>query len=862
MEDKELELRRANNAVISRDFALAARIYNNLLSEEPENVELLTGAANVYVKAGSDQRAVPFYEKILSINENDFNALDGLGGIYRRINQPEKSIEYLQKAVSTGKNNAEAYYNLGFTYKAMGKTDEAIQCFEDVIALNPHDVLAYNHLGAIYADKGDHQKAISTYKTGLQIDHNHPVLQFNLAKSCEAVHDDGGAVQAYESCLKARPGWQEAVTSYAKMLLNHRKTKAAGEAVKNSIALHPQDPDLHNLFGKICILQGNYDGAIKSCEKADSLKPGSGEYLCTLAQSYEKSGRPEQALATIQQACEADGNSSEIKKNLVHIELSAGRVENAGMDLEKISSSWQEEPELLNLAGQLRILENKTQEAEELQKKSLSIDPSYTESYNEYAMRFKQMNNLDKAKEQIKLAIDENMKDVFAWVLLGQIDEEMGNLAEAEEDYSTAMAFDPHNVLASYLYRAVCSRKAAEAPVQESQSGDSGNSFDSEEISLDEFGLDSFGSDSEDNEESEDVTALFNDETFADEIFDENNAVNEEESAASDSGDMEINLPEDDMEALFNDETLEDIQDEVIPTGDPTEIDDVSQISQEEIDPMADFFEEQTDIEPVMVMSGDPAVNEEDDSDPLDFGNPNFAFNDLYQDSDIPAENKGISNEDVEILSESMNASVQSASESAETAQNSSIAAETSAQKASEAAEKAWMAAQQAADAAQISEETQKNIKEAAENAVAEAADKVVLSKFEEMLPAFTKAVETEDGMHRFEKEVALFEKLLEIGKSLPEPKLTEFMESKTRVMLDYLISRLSGKQGLLKSIEAYLNSGLIEANPDVQDVEITDIRQSTISVLDKICDLTKDLEDKHLAKGLDACRNDLLSRL
>mgnify|MGYP007105436994 CR=1 FL=1 len=42
MEDKEIVLRRAKNAVISRDFNLAIRLYKSLLQEDVKNIEYLS----------------------------------------------------------------------------------------------------------------------------------------------------------------------------------------------------------------------------------------------------------------------------------------------------------------------------------------------------------------------------------------------------------------------------------------------------------------------------------------------------------------------------------------------------------------------------------------------------------------------------------------------------------------------------------------------------------------------------------------------------------------------------------------------------------------------------------------------------
>lgn len=902
MDNKELVLNRAKNAIISRDYSLAVRLYTGLLNNEPNNIKYLSEIGSIFVKAGNDAKAIPYFEKILAISPNNFNALNSLGGANRRLGKYDSAVLYLKKALQTGENNAEANYNLGFTYKTMGKTEEAINCFEDVIALNPMDVLAYNHLGSIYADKKDFDKAISSYKRGLQVDPNHPILQYNLARSYEGVKDDGSAVQAYESALKAKPGWQDAVSSYAKLLIAHRKTKVAAEAVRNSIALHPEDADLHNLLGKILILQGDYEQAIATCQKADFIKPNTSDYLNTLATSYEKAQLNEKALETVSKAVKLDERNLEAKKNLIYIQLSSGLVDEAFSNLNQFSEDWQSTPELLNLAGQYYILKNQDSEAENLQKKSLSLDSSYTQSYSDYALRYKQINKFDKAKDQVKNAIDENMKDVSAWILQGQIEEAMGEMEQAEESYSTAMAFDPNNVLAKRLYKSAnqknTAKKSAEIALQSDGgtvvSGTTGNVISSqdvgEEISLDEFGFDTeeINSESEGaetasqedmdsitDEASEDVTDEFNEslDSLKDE---ENQDVLEMDTENALFTDMEgdlIQATEEDealaeAEQAIPEEVEEGIEEEV--GGDDAKA-DVSLVDESDSDEKlpedfvlsetvlddnqaADSFsddfvsEETTQKEPAHEEASqndeDEAIPEEENNeieDALDFGNPNFSFNNLYNKSDIPEEKAGLSEEDATMIAESV-----------QDAQNS-------AQKANEAAEKAWLAAQNAADAAQATDQAENYIREVAETAVEEAASKAVLKHIEKMLPSFEKMAEATDGSNKYEKEIALFKKLREICENLPEPQRTEFLESKTRVVLDYLISRLSGKKGLLKTIDAM--NDLLKL-PQVHDVMIEDEREASAVLVKKMEEVTGDLTDPTLTKALSDLCEDLLIKL
>ncbi|MFI3257756.1 MAG: tetratricopeptide repeat protein, partial [Spirochaetales bacterium] len=61
-------LQRAQAAELSRDYNLAVHLYRRLLTNEPDNFDLLSRLAQVYVRSGNDSKALVLY---LSLNEKN-----------------------------------------------------------------------------------------------------------------------------------------------------------------------------------------------------------------------------------------------------------------------------------------------------------------------------------------------------------------------------------------------------------------------------------------------------------------------------------------------------------------------------------------------------------------------------------------------------------------------------------------------------------------------------------------------------------------------------------------------------------------------------------------------------------------------
>lgn len=866
MEDKEIVLRRAKNAVISRDFNLAIRLYKSLLQEDVKNIEYLSALGNLYMKNNDDEKALPYFQQILTFYPNNFEAMNSMGGIYRRMGRYQESIEILQKALETKINPAQVNYNLGFTYKLMKNYSEAIDAFENVIAVNPTDVLAYNHLGTIYAAQNNHEKAVATYKRGLQIDPNHPIIQFNLAKSLEAMHDDTSAIQAYDAALRAKPGWQEAVIEYAKLLLNHRKTRLAGELVQNAIGLHPQDFGLYAQMGQILMRQSNFKKAASSFEIANRLVSGNAENLKNLAEAFEKLGKKEEAVLTIKKAESVEPDDEKIKKSAASILLTAEKYREAAEVIRQLGSANKNDCEALDLAGQYSILIGRNDSAQNFASKIKKIDPDYGIYLYSFASRFFQKGNLEAAKENVKAFIDENMKNIPAWLLLGQIDEKLGNSEEALDDFSTAVAFDPNNFLAEKLAKELGNKIDSEKTSRDEKKPDDSALSGSQEISLDEFG---FGDD--ENAASEEKS-LETHEPAPDEPENSNGSAGPEDSTedlkVEDKTDV---LALDEESALFEDGEKD------------SESDD--EISLDEIDKNTDEFKEDEEILPEPEENA--ALNEPEDSAEKHADNLNPEEFKTQEENgaskiEIKAE-PAKSSETTPAAENNAPAEMAEPSESVGQAEPTEPTEPTEQTEPTEPAEQTEPTekTEKTAGSEQETEipeeippygdsEHSEDLPDekdsfapdaAAERKEAETAYETLMSQVSDVLPKLSSFIDSSEEEAKFQKEIELFKRLRQFGEQLPFEQRAKFLAGRVRLLLDYIIARLSGRPGLLRTASEVRRQNNIQEK-DMQIAINGNNRRDIINVLKDMENLTFYLGDKNLSKALIVVAEEVVDKL
>ena len=913
MDEKEIVFNRAKNAMLSRDFTLAARLFKSLLADDPNNLELLNSLGQLYIKASDDEKALPFYEKIIKLNPVNVDAYNNMGGIYRRLKRYDESIAILNKALSFNKNNSEVKYNLGFTYKLMGKNDEACDCFEYVISENPNDVLAYNHLGSIYATKKDYQKSISIYKRGLQVDPNHPILQYNLARSYVATNSDLDAFKAFEAALRAKPSWKDAVKEYSALLNKYSRTKESCEVIQKAINLYPTDGHLYYLLGKSFLVQTDYESAVKSFEKAISLDNTNPSYYEKLIFAYEREQKYDEGLEVAEKGIELFPNNIKIMREKVHLLFSAKKLNTGASVLKNLSELTTRDPHVKDLMGQYYICCDNKKNVALCFDKIRKLNPSYQKYLYNAAYRYIQVEKYEEAVKCLKVFSASQQKNPLPLILLARIEEFKNNYESAIEILKKALSMNPNlNLAKEGIARLTKKIEEAKNPIETQEVAEEITSEEQTEEVVDSENNVEEISEPEAEPVAEIETEIkseddFNLDDFTDLILENDEKI---DPFAIEEEDMFDDFMDED---LFNDD-LDDEAEEENPLMEEADI----------------FADEKSPDLPVEEISEEPI-----DSSIEELAVPEDEISDVEEFEEIPEvvdENDEVSEmqtEDFEEteITEEINDSQEIVEDENEnnTVQKIFVPdtskmetllekAEQQANKAITSAEKAWQAAQNAADAAQSASCTEGYINQIAEETVQKAAadiEQKIQDAIELLQSQFKKANETvvsentDDSVasenieeqeeleeaensdavanrnsaiystiynllndknlaEKYSSEIGLFEKLYSMKDYLPDDKKEEFMKSETRLLLEFLINNLSGKPGIFAISETLRKSGMFageysEITPESQSLSGKEL---VYKVFGYIKDLINDIEDKNLAESMQNYIDKLLTKL
>jgi len=925
---------RAQSAMLSRDFSLAARLYKTLLKQEPDNLDLLNALGSLYVKSGEDEKAVPYYESILTISPHDVNAMNSMGGCYRRLQEYEKGIAVLERALDENQKTAMINYTLGFTYKDMGNLDDAIDCFESVVAENPSDVLAYNHLGFIYAQKKKYPKAVQAYRRGLQTDPNHPILQYNLGHAYESERNYDEAIKCYELALKAKPGWIDAIRDVVWLLLKQQNTKRAMEIVQKSVQLYPSNAELIALAGNVQIKRYDFTAAKTTFEKADRLKPNDPAILLKLAESLEKQYELGDAVSWAKEARVLGLSNNSLKKRYVHIMLSADEMERAKSILDELIADSPSDAGILDAMAQYCILSKDEEGKDSYFARISEMNPRYRHHYLEAARRYCQMKYYEPALKYAQAYLEKAPLNPAGYNILGRIYEKMDDLENAVKTYKIGASLKYEDIYAKNELKRLGQQWNANLQIDVSDYINQLNEAEKEEEARriieeeqaaaeleaqmaenhdKEFDFGVMGDDVPDPDEHVPLLAeLTEDEGLSsfDELLDEDEKLSEKEKEDKDKRDELSDIMDEAEKASKKKEPeTEDVTDEFdsIPGWD-------------EPAPQAPAASQAAPAAETVPSSAPSAPAKTTPVDMDDFMTPSYTADDamdmLREDSEEPRMDSRLVDK-IDDAVENLEKAVSDVNEKAEEAMR----------KAEEAA------ARMAAASDQIRSELEENptfsdpgfgmnemdfapnepdfgapkVKEGfnepdfdapfemkdpfsgfgASNfpmdipsqetmsgsaspdfsnpSFAKPAERT-LDNARKFLPNIVKIIEDDNVAAKYETELGLFSRLRSLSDYLPADKREEFLSSKTRMLMDYVIGKMSGKPGLVKTVENLLKSGILETEVDYSQIESeaanltgNDLARKVISDLK---DLTADLPDHNLAKALNDSADDVLNKL
>ena len=229
-----------SDGAIQRAFSLhragkldeAARLYGEVLRDEPEQVDALYLLGSVHFQRGAFTAALARFDQALAVRPGFIEALAARGA----------------------------------ALSSLGRHEEALAAYDAVIAANPAHAQSWNNRGNALLALGRGLDSLASYDRALGLVSNYTDAWRNRATALLQLGRPEEALESIEKALRLKPDFAEASEDRATVLMRLGRRDEAVAAYDRALALDPDNPQLLYNRGNAHAILKHYEEAIRDCE--------------------------------------------------------------------------------------------------------------------------------------------------------------------------------------------------------------------------------------------------------------------------------------------------------------------------------------------------------------------------------------------------------------------------------------------------------------------------------------------------------------------------------------------------------------------------------------------------------------------
>ena len=846
-----------------------------------------------YKEMGNYKDAIDSFEKVIHSNPDDVLAYNHLGSIYFAQKDYQKSIASYKRGLQIDHNHPILNYNLAHCYEASNNVADAIRCYKLALKTRPGWKDAIKDYTVLLMSVSDNKEAADIIKQGIKLYPNNTEMLILLGDIYLNNYDYSEAEKIFKKASSLEPENVKSLIGLSKALEKSDKSEYALDAIMSALELEPENQVAQKQYAQSLLSEKDYDEAKNVIDSLDKPENSKDLQLLDLnGQYYICKDNEEKAKVYYDKIKHINHHYKDYMINAANRFAQRGKYEKAEIYASEYLVHRPESVDGYNTMGKINYLKEDYDKAMEYYKKGLKLGK-----------------NNAQAEKWIKTISDQvNREKLFAEKV-----EEIEEEAAKEESLKEAQNSNENNDAETDDFD--FSVIGSTSPLQEGltkEEDDIWNVGDEDEEAVEENSPEEEKKESEDKklpqENEPKMVELANDEELAD-FFDDKKNDDLDQSLESPAENKEVEEKEEEKEkepeyveaipserknsddALAEGLSQEEEEDPFDLFGDPVPSRESEEYEEEIEEPVrkTDKYEKPSRIEkedrpdfdslPDMnqlhnyareaaetMMSAQKMANQmtrqqevlqRQTEEALRNAMENIqnmqAQKMLEQDRKLeslmdspeemyvePKKEEVLSQDDfaLEEKTSDMDALLTEDFVKERPAEEEVVAVEENPQEESEFSE----------------EDENDNLKE-----------KVTSLTTQDMLKTIERILSDDDAASSNADKIDMFKKLRLLCDYLPETEKDTFQSCRNRMLIDYIISKLSGKPGLLITAQSLIKSGILGEAYDSQLEKKCDDEMNN-ELIRKVIKIMKSmacqLEDKALSEAMKASADNILERI
>jgi len=443
------KLRKAKIFVIAgteRYLNEAENLVNEVIKEQPDNVEAKLISATIKYKSGEKKQAISEIESIVKTNSNRVEAISLLTTMYGVSGEHQKAIKLLRKGVLDNVNNiplrislakfllrqkdyagAEKYLleavaisperyslqvGLSTFYSTTGQEGKAEKILRKAIEQDDDDINRYLVLIEMLSAKVSLQKADEEMKKAIQRKPEMYELKFAQVTFFEKIGKIEEAKAVLKQIIADKPYDLEGTNARIGLARIHLKEGDfinANSLVEKVIEEYPNNNDALLISSKLALANMDAITAINSLRTVVKHDPKNPEASLLLAQAHELNKESSLAENELKKSIEANPLVDQTHVNLARYLVSKGRIDEAVSVIDNALVYFKDSYDLMNIKLRILISQNKESEVLALLDEMEQSNKSRSEVNIVRGQYFLLRKNMVKALQEFEKSVEKSV---------------------------------------------------------------------------------------------------------------------------------------------------------------------------------------------------------------------------------------------------------------------------------------------------------------------------------------------------------------------------------------------------------------------------------------------------------------------
>ena len=426
---------------------------NRALRLKPESTEAMYLLAQVYADQARPLDALDLLVKAHKATPDNVDVIFLMAQVSMSQNYYEDAIPLLESGLQLAPDRPDLIAALGESYFMAGRVEKAIDQFTKLLKLDP-SARSYAFLGLSNRNLGRFDEAKQYFQSGLKIDPRNATCLFNLGFIAERQGDSTGAESYFKQTLQANPDFPEALLELANLRIAGKRLPEAEELLRKYVRVS-RNPGTG--YYKLAMVERSLHeteaadrdlNVFKTLSKNASVGPLPYEHLFDYLDNRSRlapGAREQLDVEALANQLKVHPDQPEDLYLLIEAYLKSGRWEDAKAtiaQLDKLSSA-----DYRTLAGTGVLLARYQQYDEAIRhfQSALEINPASDEVKFDLANAYFRKHQYKQAQEMADRVSEQGREDDAYLTLLGDIYAHLGDTAHAVDIFRNAIKRNPDN---------------------------------------------------------------------------------------------------------------------------------------------------------------------------------------------------------------------------------------------------------------------------------------------------------------------------------------------------------------------------------------------------------------------------------